>query len=129
MTLGIKPSEVLGGVKRRLGRFLRSRLEARPDAPAQPTFEDDQFFAHLTVPQAGTEAWNGGQGEAAWEAAITYFRWRVPPLGFLSPERVPALLADGERRFPTFATIYTRRWRGRASCSTGTDCPIAPNRA
>jgi Heparinase II/III-like protein/Heparinase II/III N-terminus len=102
MTLAIKPGAVLGHARRRLGRFLRSRMQARQDSPAQPTFGEDQFFAHLKELQAATEAWSGDPGEAAWEAAITHFRERVPPLGFLSSERVPALLADVGRRFPTW---------------------------
>lgn len=89
-------------VKSLLGKLLRERLGERRTGPAPPDFDEAKLFGRLSVPAAALEAWRGGRQKAAWDALIDHFAQRRLPLGFFQPERVPALLAESAKRFPTW---------------------------
>ncbi len=93
---------MLHDVKSLLARLLPKRMAAQRPSPPPPSFDDDELFDHLTEPRAAVEAWREGRREAAWEALIAHFQRRVPPLGFVSSHRIPALLAEAEQRFPAW---------------------------
>lgn len=93
---------MLHDVKRLLARLLPKRTEKRHPSPLPPSFDENDLFDHLKEPRAAVEAWRGGRQDVAWGALIDHFRRRVPPLGFVTSDRIPTLLADAEQRFPAW---------------------------
>jgi hypothetical protein len=96
---------MLHDVKRLIGRLFGDRSGRRRAAPPPPAFDESVIFAHLREPAAAAEAWHAGRREAAWVRLTEHFERRVPPLGFVTPEAVPALFDEAQRRFPV--------WRAR----------------
>lgn len=110
---------MLHEVRNALGRLLRHRRGAQQDAPAQPMFDEAEFFAHLREPSGAVAAWRDGRQAAAWGTLVEHFTRRAPALGFVAPERVPALLAESQRRFPGWrerllSKVYLDRHEGLA---------------
>lgn len=91
---------MVDSVKRMFGKLSRSIVRHRRNGPAPVRFEEAEFFDHLSEPSVSARAWRGGRRDAAWEGVIAHFSRRTPPLGFLAPDRIPALLADAGSRFP-----------------------------
>lgn len=110
---------MLHDVKSLLGRLLRGRATARRPMPPPPDFDEAALFGNLKGPPDAVTAWREGRRDTAWETLVDHFSRRRPPLGFIAPDRISALLGDAERRFPAWrerllAKVRTERDEGLA---------------
>ena len=91
---------MLNDVKNLLGKLVRGGVLPRGRVAGHRWFDEDELFGRLIEPADAVQAWRAGETDAAWNALVSHFARRSPPLGFVAPDRVPGLIAESQRRFP-----------------------------